>query len=318
MIAGNVSLYLILSIVFAASSPAATPPPFADRPTDGQIVETPSYSFPTYDKAEGIEFYASRAEYETAVNDSAFEFRKLRYVSDGLKVVAYLYQSAHARSKKLPLIIFNRGSGPAGDSAPLLIALFHRLAAKGFAVLAPQYRGSDGGEGRDEIGGADLNDIKSLFPLAAALGFIDMHNVFMYGESRGGMMTYQAIRDALPINAAAVFGAFTDLEIMNRSPYVQKAIPLIWPDYETHKDEIVRRRSAKYWPEKFSIPVLIMNGGADEQVDASQPLQLALQLQQLGRAYGLIIYAGDNHFLQGNREDRDQKALTWFASHLKE
>lgn len=48
-----------------------------------------------------------------------------------------------------------------------------------------------------------------------------------------------------------------------------------------------------------------MNGGADQQVDPIQPLQLALQLQQLGKAYGLIIYAGDNHFLQGNREDRD-------------
>jgi hypothetical protein len=34
----------------------------------------------------------------------------------------------------------------------------------------------------------------------------------MYGESRGGMMTFQAIRRDLPVDAAAVFGAFTDLE----------------------------------------------------------------------------------------------------------
>ena len=31
-------------------------------------------------------------------------------------------------------------------------------------------------------------------------------NIFMYGESRGGMMTYQAIRERFPLRAAAVFG----------------------------------------------------------------------------------------------------------------
>lgn len=228
----NVSFGLILGVICAAGATMTDAAESADRAANGQIVDQQPYSFPAYDKAEGIEFYAARPEYEAAVNDPAFAFHKVRYLSDDLKVVAYLYQPVQPGARKLPLIIFNRGSGPAGDSAPLLISLFHRLAGQGFVVLAPQYRGSDGGEGRDEIGGADLDDVQSLFPLAAGLGFIDMNNVFMYGESRGGMMTYQAIRDAFPINAAAVFGAFTDLEIMNQSPSVQKAIPQIWPDYE--------------------------------------------------------------------------------------
>jgi dipeptidyl aminopeptidase/acylaminoacyl peptidase len=309
----KLALGLFVLTIFGVAAPAAVGKSFAD----GQVVEELAYSFPAYGKVEGIEFYTDRTEYEASVNDSAFRFRKLKYVSDGLKVVAYLYQPTQTGSKKLPLIIFNRGSGPAGDSAPLLVSLFHRLAAQGFVVLAPQYRGSDGGEGHDEIGGADMDDVKNLIPLARSLGFVDINNVFMYGESRGGMMTYQAIRDAFPINAAAVFGAFTDLEVMNQPPYVQKLIPQIWPDYDTHKEEIIRRRSAKYWPEKFYVPVLIMNGGADQQVDPSQPLQLALQLQQLGKTYGLIIYSGDNHFLQSNRDDRDRKALAWFTVHLK-
>jgi hypothetical protein len=62
------------------------------------------------------------------------------------------------------------------------------------------------------------------------------------------MMTYQSVRDGVPANAAAVFGAFTDLEIVHQSPYVQKIIPQIWPDYDQQKDAIIRRRSAKYWP----------------------------------------------------------------------
>ncbi len=313
MILRNLTLGLVLITAAGVSVPLTR----ATASTDGQIVEKIAYSFPNYDKVEGVEFYADRPDYEAAVNDSVFQFTKLKYMSDGLEVVTYLYQPTQVGSRKLPLIIFNRGSGPTGDTAPLFISLFHRLAAQGFVVLAPQYRQSDGGEGHDEMGGADLDDVKNLIPLAASLGFVDMNNVFMYGASRGGMMTYQAIRDAFPINAAAVFGAFTDLEIMTQSPYVQKFIPQVWPDYETRKGEIIHRRSVKYWPEKLSVPVLIMNGSADQQVDPSQPLQLALQLQQLGKTYGLIIYSGDNHFLQANREDRDQKALAWFTSYLK-
>src|SRR4029453_3397699 len=43
------------------------------------------------------------------------------------------------------------------------------------------YRGNDGGEGREEYGGVDVRDVLNLIPLARALGYIDMHNVFMLG-----------------------------------------------------------------------------------------------------------------------------------------
>ncbi len=313
MLRQNLIAFSMLAAILSCNEQARS----ATIPADGTQLEKLAYAFPAYDKAEGIEYYAGRPEYEAAVADTSFEFEKLSYSSDGLKVTAYLYKPRITEGKHLPAVVFNRGSGPAGDSAPLLISMFHRLAASGFVVIAPQYRGSDGGEGRDEIGGADVDDVRNALLLAKSLPYIDPNNLFMYGESRGGMMTYQAVRDALPINAAAVFGAFTDLEIMNQSPYVQKVIPQIWPDYETHKDEIIRRRSAKYWPDKLSIPLLIMNGGADQQVDPMQPLQLAEQLQRLGKVYELIIYAQDNHFIANNRDDRDRRAIAWFQSHLR-
>lgn len=279
------------------------------QPADSSAPAGIPYTFPAYDKVEGIEFYAERKEYEDAVHDPAFVFEKLRYKSDGLNLVTYLYRPAETRNKKYPLIIFLRGSATMGDAAPPLITLFHRLASQGFIVLAPQYRGSDGGEGHDEVGGSDLDDVFNVIPLMKSLGSIDEHNVFLYGQSRGGMMTYQAIRDGMPVNAAAVFGAFTDLEIMNQSPYVQKVIPQIWPDYEQHKQAIIERRSAKYWPEKLSVPLLIMNGGSDPQVDASQPLALALQLQALKKQYSLVIYANGDHHLSADRLDRDRRAV---------
>lgn len=290
---------------------------------DGTIVERETYQFPSYEKAlqtTKIRGITSKEEYERAIRDTNFEFQRLKYMSDGLKVTAYLYKPTRVSGSKLPAIIFNRGSFILGDVAPELISSFHRLASEGFVVLAPMYRQSDGGEGRDEMGGGDVNDLMNSVALAKSLGFIDVNNLFLYGESRGGVMTYLAIKRNFPANAAAVFGAFTDMEaLIKDTPDVHspQLLNQIWPDFDSRKDEIFRSRSAIFWPESLGTPLLIMHGGADRGVNPSQSLTLAQKLQSLGKTYELIIYAGDGHRLARNQEDRDRRAIAWFKKHMK-
>ena len=78
-------------------------------------------------------------------------------------------------------------------------------------MLASQYRGNDGGEGRDEFGGEDIHDVLNLIKMAKSLPFIDSSKIVMIGFSRGGMMTYLAIKHGAQIKAAAVAGGITDL-----------------------------------------------------------------------------------------------------------
>ena len=290
---------------------------------DGAIVERKDYKFPPYEQAvqtTDVEKYTDRVTYEAAVNDTRFEFHKLTYLSDGLRVIAYIYRPKQINGRKSPAIIYNRGSTVRGDIAPELISFFHRLASEGFVILAPMLRQSDGGEGRDEVGGADVNDLMNMAPLARSLAFVDMDNLFMCGESRGGMMTYQAIRKGFRINAAAVVGAFTDLQgVIDSHPkqYPLTALKQLWPDYEERKDEISTTRSAILWADQLNVPLLIMHGGSDKSVNTEQSLTLAQQLQKLGRVYELIVYAEDNHFLSKNQEDRDRRAIDWFKRYLK-
>lgn len=290
---------------------------------DGTIVEQNSYRFPSYEQAAqttDVEVETDKATYEAAVNDSRFEFLKLKYVSNGLKVIAYLYKPRQTSNRKLPAIIFNRPSAIRNDIAPEVIPLFYRFAQQGFVVLAPLLRQSDGGEGRDEIGGADVNDMMNAAPLLRSLSYVDMDNLFMYGESRGGMMTYQAIKNAFPIRAAAVVGAFTDLqELVDSHPqqYPLTMLNQLWSNYESRKKEIAESRSAIYWPDKLNVPLLIMHGGKDWSVNPDQSLRLAQQLQKLGRTYELAIYADDNHSLTKNHFDRDYRTIRWFKRYLK-
>lgn len=289
----------------------------------GAVVGRKTYEFPSYEKAveaTDVENYAERAAYERAVADTKFEFLKLTYLSDGLKVTAYVYKPAGVGGQKLPAIIFNRGSVVRGDIAPELVVFFHRLASEGFVVLAPLLRQSDGGEGKDEVGGADMNDLMNIVPVAKALGFVDVDNLFMYGESRGGMMTYQAVRRKFPMRAAAVFGAFTSLqELVDEHPqqYTPALFKQLWPDYETRKSELFETRSAVLWADQLNVPLLIMHGGDDKGLNPIHSLNLAQRLQKAGKVYELLVYAGDNHILAQNQEDRDRRAVRWFKKYLK-
>ena len=49
----------------------------------------------------------------------------------------------------------------------------------------------------------------------------------------------------------------------------------VWPEFDQRQDEILRTRSAIQWPDKLKVPLLIMHGGADPIVPATQTLRLA-------------------------------------------
>ena len=102
----------------------------------------------------------------------------------------------------------------------------HRLADAGFVVVAPMYRGSEGAPGRDEMGGADLADLMNIRAVIASLPYADATNTFLYGESRGGMMVLQALRDGFEARAAATIGTFTDLDAyLKEDPQVAAIAP---------------------------------------------------------------------------------------------
>jgi dienelactone hydrolase len=288
---------------------------------DGEFLRIRPYSFPTYENAYGytrfdrsqdaIQKYWSKDEYSNAVSDSLYEFQKLIYSSDGYEVVTYVYKPKHIEGNPLPTIIFNRGSSTHNDLAPVLIPLMNRLAKKGFVVFAPMYRQSDGGEGKDHMGGNDVHDLLNMVPLLETLKYVDMENIFMSGESRGAMMTLQAIKERFPMKAAAIWGAFYDMEKIS-NPQLLEFAKQNWGFSSINPSEDFKKRSVAYWPEKITTPLLIMHGERDNSIPTQNALDIASSLQKNNRLYSLIIFAGDNHILSRNQLERDTKSIEWF------
>jgi dipeptidyl aminopeptidase/acylaminoacyl peptidase len=204
------------------------------------------------------------------------------------------------------------------NAARELLVPFHRLAEAGFVVVAPMYRGSEGAPGRDEMGGADLADLMNIQPVIASLSYTDSTNMFLYGSSRGGMMVLQALRDGFRARAAAIVGAFTDLDqLAKEDPKTFALAPQLFPNYETNRAAIIERRSAVRWADRISAPLLIMHGGADASLNPSHALQLAAALQRSGKPYELVIVAGARHELEPFESERDERAVRWFRRYLR-
>jgi len=254
---------------------------------------------------------------------STINFYHITYLSDGLKVKGYM--ALPKRAGKYPCVIYNRGgnreAGKITDEGFLTRGLAE-ISSKGYVIVASQYRGNDGGEGREEFGGKDLNDVLNLIPLLANLPQADTSKIGMLGWSRGGMMTYLALCKTTKIKAAVVGSGVTDLiKSLETRPDFDTAVyaPLI-PGYAANKTAALQDRSAIYFAGKINktTPVLILQGTADWRVPANQVLDLVNKFYQLKQPFRLILYEGGQHSLIEHRKDYITQTVNWFDAYLRD
>jgi dipeptidyl aminopeptidase/acylaminoacyl peptidase len=254
----------------------------------------------------------NESEYSDKVN-----CYQIQYKSDDLDVVGFVLIPQSAGSK-FPVLIFNRGGNRETAKISRLNALKYLfyLSSEGYVVLASQYRGSDGGQGNDEFGGEDVNDVLNLIPLAKSLPFADSNKIVMLGFFRGGMMTYLAIKEGAPIKAAAVVGGVSDLiqwEI-DRPAVGEK---ILKPFIKPASVENYKKRSAFYWPEKINVPVLIIHGERDLNVSPNQAENFAIKLEKAGKIHKLAIFQRDDQWVSIHRKERNHLIFDWFRKYLQ-
>ena len=138
---------------------------------------------------------------------------KIDYLSDNLKVHGYIAYP-NDQSKKYPCVIWNRGGYENNGVIDQFSArgMFGLIASWGYVVFASQYRGNSRSEGKDEIGGRDVNDILNIIPLADEFDFADKTKWGIEGWSRGGMMTYLTLLKNPNFRCAVLVGAISDLK----------------------------------------------------------------------------------------------------------
>ncbi|MBK7538445.1 MAG: prolyl oligopeptidase family serine peptidase [Myxococcales bacterium] len=261
--------------------------------------------------------------YEAVRTNSALECRRIEYASDGARVSGLLLRPRHPGTRTWPVILYARGgSGDFGAIDALTRVDLSVLAQAGYVVLATNYRFTGALARQDEWGGKDLDDLMNLVPVARSLPYVDAAQLFLLGQSRGGMMVYLALKRGIAVKAAAVVAGVADLMSMasERPEFVTGTEDFdgwakVWPDFAQRKDELLRERSAIFWPEQLSTPLLILHSRDDSRVPVRQSLLLAERLLLNGKEFELVIYGHDGHSLPLSRASRNDHIVRWFRAH---
>lgn len=286
-------------------------------PQNGKIVNREKYDIVV--KLNDSILINNLSENYSFLNDVNIE--QITYLSDGLKVKGFLVYPSE-QNKKFPCIIYNRGGNKEfGAITPKKLILLARIASWGYVVAGSQYRGNGGGEGIEEFGGKDVNDVLNLIPLLNNVPIADTSRMGIFGWSRGGMMTYLTLKNTNRFKAAVVGGGLSDLFLMKESrPVMEEVYEELIPEYNLHKDSLLTIRSAIKWPEKIckTTPILMLHGTADWRVVPKMALDLAQAFLDVKQPYRLIMLEGGDHGLNEFDNKVFSETKFWFDYYVKD
>jgi len=104
-------------------------------------------------------------------------------------------------------------------------------------------------------------------------------------------LTFAALHPDLLAGVVSMNGTANHLEYQN----FQDAISTSYGGSKQEIPQEYKKRSAEYWPERFTMPVAFTTGGQDKSVPPDSVLRFAFILKQIGREPLLIHRAAGGH-----------------------
>jgi dipeptidyl aminopeptidase/acylaminoacyl peptidase len=221
--------------------------------------------------------------------------------ADGTMVPAYLTLPPGGEGKNIPAIVMPHG-GPSARDEWGFDWLSQFFAARGYAVLQPNYRGSSGyGERWFKDNGfrswkLAMGDINDAGRWLVAQGITSADKLAIVGWSYGGYAALQSsMLDADLFKAIAAIAPVTDLERLRNE--------LKESSSDQQVKDIIGDQSL--WSEaspaqnarRIKAPVLLFHGDKDLNVAIGQSQLMASKLRDAGGKVELVEYKGLDHQL---------------------
>jgi len=245
----------------------------------------------------------------------------IRYPSkDGLEIPAFLYKPE--KSNKAGIVYVH--GGPSGQAMFEWDLLVQYLVAKGYTVLAPNYRGSTGygvdfeHKNYGDWGGGDTQDCIHGAEFLKKIG-VDPSKIAIMGGSYGGYMTICALSRDSEYRFACGITKFGDSNLYSSWAQCSRELRLYTEIFLGHPRDFpnaYREGSPLYQIENIKKPVLILHGLLDDIVPPESSEEWVEALKRHGKQFEYKTYAGEPHgFLQRkNYQDaieRIERFLDW-------
>lgn len=239
-----------------------------------------------------------------AIEDGFVEPEPVEWTThEGATLAALLFRPDPGDGDRQPPLLVDVHGGPTGQSTVQWRPWVQYFVSRGWAVLAPDFRGSTG-HGRvfaQELAGGwgevDVADVADAIRVAADRGWADPSRVAAAGSSAGGL-TVLLLAAHHPELVRAVVSSYgvTDLAALAatthrfESRYFDRIVGVL-PDAAAR----YRDRSPVTRAGEIRIPTLVLQGDADKVVPPAQAVALVEAIRAANGVVEYQEYAGEGH-----------------------
>ncbi len=242
------------------------------------------------------------------------QVRPIKYAgADGLEIPGYLTLPPDRPAKNLPLIVFPHG-GPEARDILDFDWWAQAMAAQGYAVLQPNYRGSDLNRkwveaGFNEWGRKMQTDLSDGVNYLAAQEIVDAKRVCIVGASYGGYAALAGValqkgiyRCAVAVSGVSDPSSFM-LWVMRKEAYGQKIGQRYWERFlgvadpsDKKLDDVSPLRHA----DQITVPLMLIHGRDDVTVPYDQSTNLVKALKRLRKPAEFVTLDKEDHYLSSS------------------
>ena len=246
---------------------------------------------------------------------------------DGTAVEAFLTKPSGAGGPgKHPMIVMIHG-GPHGQQGPALNHRAQVYAARGWAALMVNYRGSTGyGQrfsdkiARDQDGGEAKDVLAAIDTVLQRYPWIDRERLGVEGGSYGGQLTNWLVTQTDRFKAAIPAASISNLVSHNymsvyhdylqqeygAKPHVGGIVDMLW------------ERSAIRYVNRVRTPVMFIHGDNDQLVNPAEIEQFFIALKDVGVETLMVRYPREGHGMRENGHIADviTRSIAWYEKHF--
>jgi dipeptidyl aminopeptidase/acylaminoacyl peptidase len=262
----------------------------------------------------------------------AADVSEVRFISyaaaDGTKIPAYLTLPSGRPHDHMPLVVLAHG-GPTAQDNPGFDWWAQALASRGYAVLQPEFRGSEGfgwghlSAGFGQWGRKMQTDLSDGVRYLASQGLIDSKKVCIVGASYGG---YAALAgptlDRGVYRCAVSVSGISDPHAMMRwlrsrqiaADSISLRFMTRFMGVESYDDPRLSEISPMSHAADADAPILLIHGTSDTIVPIGQSIDMESALRSAGKPVEFVRLDSEDHWL--SRSETREQMLSATAAFL--
>ncbi len=233
----------------------------------------------------------------------------------------------YRKGTKAPLVMLIHG-GPTATSTLGFSGLVQLMAARGWFVFQPNYRGSDNLGAAfaqatiPHITSAPGQDCMDGLAALLKLGIVDEKRIGVTGWSEGGLMTswlithdtrWKSAMSGAAVNDWLAYGTLTDARDFT-TVFISPKSP--WTDEKLRA--FYAAESPLTYASRVKTPTLIMSDAGDQRVPEPLAYEFYHEIRATGTPVKLVIFNANGHNPTDpvRNEDRTRRWVQWFVDTL--